>query len=976
MDLQQLYKKLIYNRCQDLLASGKEVEIWDNFDLSKIFEYFSCIQLTEQFGKQFYAYDNIPIDFKTENRMSRCDTGIDLCNLVDTIVQCKLRKKNLFLKDLGTFLSSQVVFSEELGKPVVRWEKMVLVRNEESVLSRNIQEKIDFKLVTDITYKKDLVKSYCKDLIASPPVLQDVQEEFVLRDYQKDCIEMITGNKQNSVICLPTGCGKNSVMIFSMKVGLKYLVLVPRIVLMEQFYEEICSKRPEFRNDIQCIGDGNNVFDERKKITICVFNSVGLVEDFARSFEKIFIDEAHHICKPEIYCVEEDFSDGVVDQEEDSDLEGFDSESECFDSDSESVVSEDDSQDELKVSLGYMKMIRRMKKFNNNVYLSATIDEQDGFLFYKKEIREMIDKKWLSDYLIHVPIFSENATNKNVCSYLVENYRNIIIFCSNHKEGHEINDLMNAIQPNCSAYIDCNTRKLDRDNILKKFREGRIPFLVNVRVLCEGFDAPITKGVCFMHMPHNKTLLIQILGRCLRRHFDKDFANVILPFSCNEDEKSIVNFMKTMAYNDSKIMKCVRNKKTNGYFSFENCLEKEEIEEFESFLRYDKIYDSFGKFLNEDEIWEKRLEDLKEFIDRELRVPKRTKNNFYEKQIAQWFYYNNKNFNNGKLKDKKLNLWEEFIEKYKDFILNIQNIEEKWCTMFERLKEFVIKNNKFPSKRKEEPFEKKIGYWYSNLIKNYNKRIKSMKNPEKYNIIKKFLEEYKHLIKNNEEVWFSNYNDFLTFNKNFGRLPIRGNKKDLFENKLSQWYQDQMDNYNNNKNSMSNEKIYKTWQEYLKNNCLITAEEKKWFDNYNKLDEFLELNNRRPKFIEDNKEEKKLADWIYNQTIKYDSDKNDLLSLNNSETRKLKAWTNLTEKFKKHFKKDKDIWLEEFQNLEQFTKLNKRFPTKNLSNSTEQKIYTWFKNQKVYFKKKSVNFKNKEICELWENYLNNFNKNT
>ena len=34
MDLQQLYKKLIYNRCQDLLASGIEVEIWNNFDLA------------------------------------------------------------------------------------------------------------------------------------------------------------------------------------------------------------------------------------------------------------------------------------------------------------------------------------------------------------------------------------------------------------------------------------------------------------------------------------------------------------------------------------------------------------------------------------------------------------------------------------------------------------------------------------------------------------------------------------------------------------------------------------------------------------------------------------------------------------------------------------------------------------------------------------------------------------------------------
>ena len=41
------------------------------------------------------------------------------------------------------------------------------------------------------------------------------------------------------VICLPTGTGKNIIMIHSFQKGLKYLVLVPKIVLMEQFYEEI-----------------------------------------------------------------------------------------------------------------------------------------------------------------------------------------------------------------------------------------------------------------------------------------------------------------------------------------------------------------------------------------------------------------------------------------------------------------------------------------------------------------------------------------------------------------------------------------------------------------------------------------------------------------------------------------------------------------------------------------------------------------
>ena len=962
MDLQQLYKKLIYNRCQDLLASGKEVEIWDNFDLSKIFEYFSCIQLTEQFGKQFYAYDNIPIDFKTENRMSRCDTGIDLCNLVDTIVQCKLRKKNLFLNDLGTFLSSQVVFSEELGKPVVRWEKMVLVRNEESVLSRNVREKIDFKLVTDITYKKDLVKSYCKDLIASPPVLQDVQEEFVLRDYQKDCIEMITGNKQNSVICLPTGCGKNSVMIFSMKVGLKYLVLVPRIVLMEQFYEEICSKRPEFRNDIQCIGDGNNVFDERKKITICVFNSVGLVEDFARSFEKIFVDEAHHICKPEIYCVEEDFSDGVVDQEEDSDLEGFDSESECFDSDEESVVSEDDSQDELKVSLGYMKMIRRMKKFNNNVYLSATIDEQDGFLFYKKEIREMIDKKWLSDYLIHVPIFSENATNKNVCSYLVENYRNIIIFCSNHKEGHEINDLMNAIQPNCSAYIDCNTRKLDRDNILNKFREGRIPFLVNVRVLCEGFDAPITKGVCFMHMPHNKTLLIQILGRCLRRHFDKDFANVILPFSCNEDEKSIVNFMKTMAYNDSKLKKVLKEKKTCGYFCLEKCFEKDDVGEFEAFLRYDKIYDSFGKFLNEDEIWLKRLEDLKEFIDMNKRRPSSESCKFSEKKLGRWLLRQVKNYDDAIYKNKitkHIKILEQFFKEYKIYFLSK---EETWDLKLDELKKFIEINNKTPLTNSINKIEKKIASWLGIQKENYLKKtdgMKSEKRREKWEI---FINQYEKFLETDEQKWYRLFKvlkDFIDTNK---KLPSeKVGPED--EKKIARWLSTQKKNFLLKQDGMKNEDRYKSWENFLIDyNYYIKDEDKNWLENLEKLRNFIKTFERLPTELnKDTDDEKPLCKWISHQLQNYKKKQKCM-----KEPEKYYLFTDFLNEFHYYFRSKDEIWDQHFESLKKFVKVNDRLPK---NNDTEKLLFNWLRSQRSNYKNKKCALKDTIKYELFGNYM-------
>lgn len=47
----------IFERYTDLKKSKKEE--FDNNDLWKIFEYYSCIKLSEEYNKPFYEYDDI-----------------------------------------------------------------------------------------------------------------------------------------------------------------------------------------------------------------------------------------------------------------------------------------------------------------------------------------------------------------------------------------------------------------------------------------------------------------------------------------------------------------------------------------------------------------------------------------------------------------------------------------------------------------------------------------------------------------------------------------------------------------------------------------------------------------------------------------------------------------------------------------------------------------------------------------------------
>ena len=107
MNILDIYDNYIHNRYNDLLLSNKEI---DNYDLAKIFEYYSCIQLSKKYNQVFYEYNDIDPTFKEDNKMSRTDTGIDCSNLIDTIVQCKplTTVKNKDVKSYSIWLTHNI----------------------------------------------------------------------------------------------------------------------------------------------------------------------------------------------------------------------------------------------------------------------------------------------------------------------------------------------------------------------------------------------------------------------------------------------------------------------------------------------------------------------------------------------------------------------------------------------------------------------------------------------------------------------------------------------------------------------------------------------------------------------------------------------------------------------------------------------------------------------------------------------------
>ena len=164
--MEYIYNVYIYERFSDLLKSGKKVEEINNYDLAKIFEYFSCIKLSQEYKQTFYEYNDICPTFKEKNNMSRTDTGIDACNLIDTIVQCKLRKNTLNWRDCSTFFGSNI-YVDENNNLKTKWNHMIITRNSESKLAPNLKDK--HKLFIDKTYSHQDIIDYCLNLINNPP---------------------------------------------------------------------------------------------------------------------------------------------------------------------------------------------------------------------------------------------------------------------------------------------------------------------------------------------------------------------------------------------------------------------------------------------------------------------------------------------------------------------------------------------------------------------------------------------------------------------------------------------------------------------------------------------------------------------------------------------------------------------------------------------------------------------------------------
>lgn len=182
-----------------------------------------------------------------------------------------------------------------------------------------------------------------------------------------------------------------------------------------------------------------------------------------------------------------------------------------------------------------------------HIGLTATPERLDGRglgAFFKEMIngpgvQELIEQGYLSPYKLYAPMTismqgvhtrmgdyekreAAHAVDKpTITGNVIQHYRRFcdrkkaVVFCVSVQHSQHVTEQFNkAGIP--AAHVDGETPQEERDEAIKRFREGSIYILSNVELFGEGFDVPSIEAAILLRPTQSLGLYLQQVGRALR----------------------------------------------------------------------------------------------------------------------------------------------------------------------------------------------------------------------------------------------------------------------------------------------------------------------------------------------------------------------------------------------------------------------------------------------------------------------------
>lgn len=201
--------------------------------------------------------------------------------------------------------------------------------------------------------------------------------------------------------------------------------------------------------------------------------------------------------------------------------------------------------------LGFSATLSR----NDNIPLNLVFNK----IVFQKQIHELINENYLcdvkwekcnvglnlneievstgknADYLIES--LADHVINDEINDIVVKTYlklrhdfpnetKSVLGFCVNVEHMLVLKKifLMNGIQAEC---VSGKTPALERESIVKRFKNGDIRILFNCAVFTEGTDIPNIDCIFMLRPTLSKPLLTQMVGRGMRLHHGKSYLRIV-----------------------------------------------------------------------------------------------------------------------------------------------------------------------------------------------------------------------------------------------------------------------------------------------------------------------------------------------------------------------------------------------------------------------------------------------------------------
>lgn len=779
-NLSYLYNLLLtkFNKIPENLSE------YDNYETSDIFEVLCALERSEKLNIDITVWNQydpeekhrIGLDIIYQNGTTQySDIGIDLISRTDDsyIGQCKNYGEKSYIKacELERTLFCGMVIRETL-KDFNIFKKIEIISPSSVKISRpkinhnNRYEHIQID-------KKYLEGKWLK-------ILKDHENEFKikkednfrLRKCQEDALNYLRENKQQIYkINMACGSGKTLVGLEWLKDVKSWLILVPSTLLLDQIDEILKSNKIIYT---KC--DYRYKPTNSKKV-LCVYNSFDKIKD--RKFDKIVVDEAHHILKNGF--------DGYTYKTSDE--------------------SEDDESEESDTEETYLDLIRKSLIGKNVLYLSATLLESD----FKYSLRQSIEDKNLVDYNIHIPIYKENYEESLINYFKNRIYLySILAYCNTIKKCIEFTKLCNnnGIK---TDYIEGHMSKEKRKNILDKFEKREIRILVSVNILGEGIDLPFANTCCFVDPRYSYYSIIQCIGRVLRICFGKNLAHIILPMILEGlDYKTsnieMLDFLKIMAKDDPVLLNAIKRKSSRFIF---HKIEREIEEKDEKEIENEKTNDVdiseiiLDRELNEiNDNFDFYCELIKEYIEENNGKIPLLRTSYKGKDIGQFIDTNRQRYRKNKLTQEQIEkldnidyklLHSDYVSPDIVFNKNIELIKEyikgnkgTLPTMNTKYKNVNI--GAFIHRNRQNNKQKKLSKEKIQLFDNIDvkllnpDKIETFTFDEKIKLLKEYIEENEgNLPANREKYKEANLCGFIEYNRlQYRDKKLSKEKIDLF----------------------------------------------------------------------------------------------------------------------------------------------------------------------------------------------------